>query len=112
MKNLKKLLLLLMMTSLFLFSCNKSSGGDHVVDQGEIKSTQEDMDKGTVGIQTSGVKYTLNPEVWGKPFENIHVYNELLEKEITLATYTAELNQALLLLNKLTLTQNYLQTNL
>ena len=80
MKNLKKLLLLLMMTSLFLFSCNKSSGGDHVVDQGEIKSTQEDMDKGTVGIQTSGVKYTLNPEVWGKPFENIHVYNELLEK--------------------------------
>lgn len=80
MKNLKKLLLLLMMTSLFLFSCNKSSGGDHVVDQSEINSTEQDMDKGTVAIKTSGVKYTLNPEVWGKPFENIHVYNELLEK--------------------------------
>lgn len=80
MKNLKKLLILLMMTSLFLFSCNKSSGNDYVVDQSEIKSNEEDMDKGTIAIKTSGVKYTLNPEVWGKPFENIHVYNELLEK--------------------------------
>lgn len=69
-----------MMTSLFLFSCNKSSGNDYVVDQSEIKSNEEDMDKGTIAIKTSGVKYTLNPEVWGKPFENIHVYNELLEK--------------------------------
>ena len=80
MKNLKKLLILLMMTSLFLFSCNKSSGNDYVVDQSEIKSNEEDMDKGTIAIKTSGVKYTLNPEVWGKRFENIHVYNELLEK--------------------------------
>ena len=80
MKNLKKLLILLMMTSLFLFSCNKSSGNDYVVDQSEIKSNEEDMDKGTIAIKTSGVKYTLNPEVWGKPVENIHVYNELLEK--------------------------------
>lgn len=79
MKNLKKLLLLLMMTSLFLFSCNKSSGGDYVVDQSEIKSTEEDMDKGIVGIPTSGVKYTLNPDIWGKPFTNPHVFTELLE---------------------------------
>lgn len=81
MKNLKRVLILLMMTSLFLFSCNKSSNNSYVVDQSEIKSNEEDMDKGTIAIKTSGVKYTLNPEVWGKPFENIHVYNELLEKK-------------------------------
>lgn len=80
MKNLKKVFILLMMLSLFLFSCNKSSNNSYVVDQSEIKSDEKDMDKGTIAIQTSGVKYTLNPEVWGKPFENIHVYNELLEK--------------------------------
>lgn len=80
MKNLKRVFILLMMTSLFLFSCNKSSNNSYVVNQNEIKASEEDMDKGTVAIPTSGIKYTLNPEVWGKPFENLHVYNELLEK--------------------------------
>ena len=80
MKNLKRVFILLMMTSLFLFSCNKPSNNSYVVNQNEIKASEEDMDKGTVAIPTSGIKYTLNPEVWGKPFENLHVYNELLEK--------------------------------
>ncbi len=80
MKNLKRNLILLLMASLFLFSCNKQSSNEHVVDQKEIVTTEADMDKGTVAIPTSGIKYTLNPEVWGKPFENLHVYNELLEK--------------------------------
>ena len=80
MKNLKRNLILLLMASLFLFSCNKPSSNEHVVDQKEIVTTEADMDKGTIGIPTSGVRYTLNPEVWGKPFANPHVFSELLEK--------------------------------
>lgn len=80
MNNLKKVFIGLMIVCLFLISCNKSSNNPYVVDQGEIKSTQEDMDKGTIAIQTSGIMYTMDPEVWGKPFQNLHVYTEVLEK--------------------------------